>query len=266
MHRESWWRQLGQKLQPQDKVFFGIDGLEDTHHLYRRGTDFARVIRNLTALNSTGAHTVWSYLVFDHNQHQVEQARALSQEIGCGSFAVKSTSRFVDKTHNLVDTVPVQDRRDRVIYWLKPATDDRYVNSGYDVIKDIGDYAEYLKTNEIRCQAQHTGYVVVSAEGYVLPCGFLHDRFYGYEAESHPDRAKLFSLIDSAGGLDAINIAHHDLSDIINGSAFQRIKQSWTNADRLQRCAHQCGVEHRLFQHANRDLALTWTGKTLIDL
>lgn len=266
MHRESWWKKLGTMLRPIDKVFFGIDGLEDTHSLHRRGTSFTKVIRNLKALNSTGAQTVWSYLVFEHNQHQVEEAREMSKAIGCANFAVKSTSRFMDKTHKLVDQIPVQDRKDRVIYWIKPTTDSRYVNTGYDVIKSIPNYPEYLKTNEIRCQMKHTGLISISAEGYALPCGYLLDRFYGYEAESHPDRAKLLKLISDNGGFNAIDIVNHSLETIAAGPVFTAIEESWKNGSRLERCAHQCGTEHQLLQRANKDLARVWSGKTLNEI
>jgi len=266
MHRTEWWSKLATKLRSGDKVHFGIDGLEDTHHLHRRGTSFNKIIKNLKAFNNAGGISIWNYIVFKHNQHQVEQARELSKKIGCDLFAVKSTSRFVDKTHNLIEKLGVKDRTGQTVYWLEPANGANYVNQGYNVIKKINNYPEYLKTNPIHCQAKHTNYVTISAEGYVFPCGFLQDRMYGYEAESHSDRDKLLSMIDQSGGFDLINIDKTDLHEIVNGILFQSITNSWNNSDRLQRCAHQCGIEHRLFQHANKDLEKIWVGKTLFDI
>lgn len=265
----DWWQALARVLGDSGKVYFGLDGLEDTHHLHRRNTNFQRIMRNLKAFNSAGGHSVWSFLVFRHNQHQIESARALSQQMGCKEFAVKSTSRFVDKRHELQDRTPVLDLNDRLEYWLEPTDLDVYRNYGLDRIRDLelqGGYSRYLETNTIKCHAKHTGMVVISAEGFVLPCGFLHDRFYGHEPESHPDRQRLFDLIDRHGGLDSISIYHHDIATIVDGAVFQAIQNSWRDRGRLQRCAHQCGVNNSLLFDANRDLAKTWQGRKIFDI
>jgi MoaA/NifB/PqqE/SkfB family radical SAM enzyme len=109
--------------------------------------------------------------------------------------------------------------------------------------------------------AKNSGSVYISAEGYVLPCGFLHDRFYGAESEQHTDRKKLFEMIQSAGGLDAIDIKNHDIIDIVQNSFFAEIENSWNRPDKLERCANQCGNESNLVYNANRELAKIWSGE-----
>ena len=265
----EWWGDLADVLQDSGKVYFGIDGLDDTHHLHRRRTNFHRIIRNLKAFNTAGGHSVWSFIIFRHNQHQVESARALSQDLGCQDFAVKSTSRFVDKKHQLQTRTPVMDLNDRIEYWLEPTDHPAYINQGFNDVLAISQqvgYDRYLKHNKIRCQAQHTGLIVISAEGYVLPCGFLHDRFYGAESESHPDRQKLLDLINSTGGLNTISIYHRDINEIILGPTFQAIAESWTDHRRLQRCAHQCDKDSRLIFDANRELSKSWQGRKIFDI
>lgn len=241
----QWWQELATTLRPTDTVFFGIDGLEDTNHLYRIGTDFNKIINNATSFIQKGGNAVWSFIAFDHNEHQVEEAKRLSVDLGFKGFVVKFTSRFVDKTHKKIDASPVYDKTDKIIRWLKPAKDKRYLNKGYDAYDDIvqqfGDYDTYLKNTNISCMAQKTGLVCVSAEGYVLPCGWLLDRFYGYEPESHPDRSRLFDMIERSGGFGAIDLNYTPFVDIVNGQTFDAIKNSWTGCDRLDRCAHQCG-------------------------
>ncbi len=41
---ENWWRILGETFGERGNVKFGIDGLEDTHAIYRRKTDFNKYI------------------------------------------------------------------------------------------------------------------------------------------------------------------------------------------------------------------------------
>jgi MoaA/NifB/PqqE/SkfB family radical SAM enzyme len=266
----DWWKKLAGILKDRGIVYFGIDGLEDTHHLHRRNTNFSRIIRNLKAFNDAGGRSIWNFIIFRHNQHQVEAARTLSQELGFETFVVKSTSRFIDKRHELCERTPVVDSDNNIEYWLEPTDLENYRNGGIDQIRNInqqnGGYREYLKTNPIHCLAKHTGLIAISAEGYVLPCGFLQDRFYGYEVETHFDRGRLFDLIDANGGLDSINIYKNDINSIFKGSVFQAIQDSWNNSHRLERCAHQCGVNNRSLLDANRELAKSWQGRKIFDI
>jgi MoaA/NifB/PqqE/SkfB family radical SAM enzyme len=266
----EWWRDLASILGDRGKVYFGIDGLKDTHHLHRRNTNFDRIMRNLRAFNEAGGRSVWSFIIFRHNQHQVEAARQMSQDLGCEHFAVKSTSRFIDKRHELKDRTPVLDTNGNVEYWLEPTDREEYQNNGIrhvrNIIEQNGDYHQHLLNNPIRCMAKHTGLVVISAEGYALPCGFLHDRFYGHEPETHPDRERLFLIIRNNGGFDSISIHHHDIDTIVKGPVFQAIQMSWNDDRRLQRCANQCGVGNDLLHDANRELSKAWQGRKIFDI
>ena len=92
---EDWFRELGRTFQGSlDYVVFSIDGLEDTNHIYRRNTNWSKIMRNARAYISTGASAHWDMLVFDHNKHQVELARQLALEMGFTWFRSKITDRW----------------------------------------------------------------------------------------------------------------------------------------------------------------------------
>lgn len=253
----AWWSKLGNMLGNRGHVFFGLDGLEDTHSLHRIGTNFNKIIKNLKAFNQAGGKSTWSFLIFKHNQHQINEAELLSKECGCEHFAIKSTSRFVNKQHELINFTEVYNRKGYPIFKIYPTDHQDHVNQGYStyqsIINNYGTYKNYLDTVEISCQSKVFKTVSITAEGYVLPCGFLVDRFYGHEAENHSDREKLFNLINSNGGFDSIDIHKTDFHSIISGSVFAAIENSWTS-DRLGRCAHQCGVSSTLLAEANKHL------------
>jgi len=263
LRKPEWWKQLAEILSSRGKVYFGIDGLKDTHHLYRRRTSFKKIISNAQAFNQAGGTSVWSFLIFEHNQHQINQARELSKQYGFTDFAVKTTSRFLNKAHRLLDKQPVYNRNNKIVYWISPTTHDSYVNNGYSTIKNVdSDYLEYLKTVSISCVAKKIGLVTVSAEGFVVPCGWLQDRFYGYEVENvGTDRQQLFDTINKNGGMKSIDLNYTDFNDIINGPVFQAIEHSWKSANRLERCANQCGNHNNLTVSAIKDLQRTWDGK-----
>ncbi len=246
---KKWWQELAGILNPnKDRVVFGIDGLEDTNHLYRIGVNYSKVIKNLKAFNQAGGKSVWQFLVFKHNQHQVETAKKTSEELGCIEFGYKLTSRFVDKTHTFINKTPVMGDNGHPIYFLEPS-DGIYKNQGYDdipnIIKEFNGYENYLKNTKINCQAKKLQTVTISVEGDVFPCGWLADRMYGYEPESHPDHKKIKDLIDSIGGRENINLKYTSFESIIKGPWFQAIENSWST-NSIERCANQCGSKSRL--------------------
>lgn len=91
----DWFTELGIILKgPLDYVVFSIDGLNDTNHIYRRNTNFKKIIENARAYISTGASAHWDMLVFEHNQHQVEECKSLAHKLGFRWFRSKETDRW----------------------------------------------------------------------------------------------------------------------------------------------------------------------------
>ncbi|MFB8793762.1 MAG: hypothetical protein U7126_05920 [Microcoleus sp.] len=80
-----------------DRVIFSIDSLADTNSVYRNNTNWDRIMQSVNSFIQAGPKAVWHYLIFEHNQHQVELARALAEELGFVEFVPKATSRFVAK-------------------------------------------------------------------------------------------------------------------------------------------------------------------------
>ena len=76
---ENWWKKLAQQ---RVIVTFGLDGLKDTNHLYRRNVKWEKVMQNSKAFLSTGARAHWDMLIFDHNKHQVDQAKQTAKQMG----------------------------------------------------------------------------------------------------------------------------------------------------------------------------------------
>ena len=248
MRTTSWWAELATILTNDDKVTFGIDGLEDTNHLYRRGVNFKRLCENVQAFNLAGGRSAWQFIAFEHNQHQVNDAKQLSKELGFSDFYVKKTTRFLNKRHDLISELPVVDNKK--IYFIKPPSDNNLRNDGYDGFDKI-DY----KSVDIECMAKQVSMLYIAADGYVFPCGFLADRMYGFESENHSDYVRLHKLLEQAGGKDNANLYSTDLYNIINGDWFKAIEDSWHNEHRLERCAYMCKKDNTLVTDVNNFLA-----------
>ena len=90
----KWWFDLGGILSNKaDYCYFGIDGLADTNHIYRVNTDFKKIMKNAASFIKAGGQAHWEFLVFQHNEHQVEEARKLSKDMGFVKFSEKISRR-----------------------------------------------------------------------------------------------------------------------------------------------------------------------------
>lgn len=162
LHKEEYWRELATILPKMHNVHFGIDGFEDTHSLYRIGTDYNKVIRNMKAFIEAGGIVTWDFLRFKHNEHQVDAARALSKELGCKSFAIKDTSRFING-----EPFKVVDKTGSILYYLEPPSDSNvaYINQHI-----VDNYQDFLNV-DLDCFADSFKRVYIDASKRVFPCG-----------------------------------------------------------------------------------------------
>jgi MoaA/NifB/PqqE/SkfB family radical SAM enzyme len=244
---ESMYSALAQHV---DFLAFGIDGLEDTNHIYRRHVNWDRVIKNAQAFINAGGNAIWDYIVFEHNEHQVDTARELSKILGFQQFNVKQTSRFLRRDHKYSESLDVYNRSGTIDYTISIPKNVKYLNTDYQKLVSIDSLDQYVQSTAIDCNACRIKEVYIAANGFVFPCGWLHDRMYGTEVESHPDHLKLSQMIASAGGYKNTNIFHSSLSEILNGPWFDIIEQSWSD-NRLERCAIMCGSDINLIGNQN---------------
>ena len=91
MKNKEFWKELGKILSCEDKhiMTFSIDGLEDTNHLYRQYVNWPKLIENIESFISAGGIAHWDYLVFRHNELQVDEAKEFSKKLGFKYFSAK---------------------------------------------------------------------------------------------------------------------------------------------------------------------------------
>jgi MoaA/NifB/PqqE/SkfB family radical SAM enzyme len=93
-HRpQAWWERTCDILTDEDVITFSVDGLEDTNHIYRVNSRWQDV---LTAMRTCAARrrVDWKFIVFWHNEHQLEEARRLARELGVRHLTFKKSARF----------------------------------------------------------------------------------------------------------------------------------------------------------------------------
>ena len=104
---ESFWNELGElskELNNRLTVIFGIDGDEETNHLYRRNVDWKTLQRNWRAYISAGGRAAWQFIVFKWNQHQIDDIKKLSESEGFVRFGIIESFRN-DDANNEIDEI-----------------------------------------------------------------------------------------------------------------------------------------------------------------
>lgn len=231
--RHFWTRLAKAKSQ----VSFCLDGLEDTHHLYRQNTTWKTIIKNAKTFIDAGGIATWKFIVFDHNRHQLEQCKQLSTELGFINFDVVNSDRTVapvfNKTGNLTHTLGnYTGEKDFKILFHKKKTD-------LILLEDITPGKK--PKSKITCETQTRKSIYISATGEVSPCcwtGF-YPHTYGAGQYHQAVNAQLIPLIVKNNALN------YTLEECINW--FSNITTRWNSntyeTGRLVVCDDNCGSE-----------------------
>jgi len=255
----SWWSCLAEMLGPRGRVVFAIDGLQDTLGTYRRNVSFDKVIANASAFIAAGGRAEWDFLVFEHNEHQVEQAQERAAALGFDRFNPKHSARFVKVLYEYVpeiragasvDRFPVCAPDGAVVGWLKPPSTS-HRNSAADRLGEqilaAGSPDPAWTATSISCQVLQNRSVFISAGGLVFPCCWTYVQAtvpLRGDAAAQSER-QMRELIAEHGGQSSLDLRHHSLGAIVAGDVFTAIERSWsapTPADgKLRVCARVCG-------------------------
>ena len=100
LRTESFWYKLGALLKgKKHHIEFCIDGLENTHSIYRVNTMYSKIIDNMKSFISGGGNAWWVMTAFEHNYEQKEKALEYAKELGCQNFNFrKSNSDVMENT------------------------------------------------------------------------------------------------------------------------------------------------------------------------
>ena len=242
---EEWWRQLAEVFGRMGAVIFSVDGLRDTNHLYRQGVVWDNVERNMRAFIDAGGRARWDYLIFEHNQHQVEEAEALAAEWGCEKFMKKKTGRFITQDSKKKESHQAVNRKGKQTQELKKP-DEKYLNKALSkqdvIINKYGTMDAYYDAAPIVCKVKKENSLFITAEGLALPCCWTAGRMYKWWHKD-PKVEQIWNFIPDKSVLDA----RKGLSKVFDSGIFEDIQNSWSKpscADgKLKVCSMKCGAE-----------------------
>lgn len=243
----DWWKKLGKVA---SRVVFGIDGLEDTNHIYRRGTKWDVIMRNAKAYIDAGGTAEWTFIVFRHNEHQIFEAQKIAEEMGFKKFNVKKTGRFFSNIKAKgKDAQEVLNEHGEPEYFIEKPLQEKYINPALkkedDLKSAVGDLKTYFGQTDVNCKVLNEGSLYLTAEGHLFPCCWTANQLYPWYYPKHG--SQIWTLINNLpNGLESLNAKTTSLEEIINGPFFKKeIPQNWEKRSlkegRLFVCGKTCG-------------------------
>jgi len=216
----EWWTKLG-NLSSELKnnninlnVVWGIDGLEDTNHIYRKGVKWNHLNGNYNAYNRAGGHSTWQFIVFEHNKHQLEVIKENYKNWGFNQIKIIYSNRKIQ---------PFFDEKETKKKYTQQKDNSKIKNASISqedtqkITKNDGIFCKALDNNSTLKKS-----IYVTAHGYVLPCCWMgtvpslkdNDRISNgkYEIKNH----SIYS--------------HPSMSSVLNDVFFDSLQNSWNNS------------------------------------
>tara|TARA_B110000977_G_C11090792_1_gene496810 strand:+ start:4893 stop:6152 length:1260 start_codon:yes stop_codon:yes gene_type:complete len=291
MRNPEFWSKMGKLFASKEKgpwswrITFSIDGLEDTNHLYRRNVVWDKLYANVKAYLETGAQAEWDFLIFKHNEHQLQEAKKLSTELGFYAFVPKKALGVDD--NGSLRRMPAVSREGELEYYIDAPIDPNNRNIEEPIGEEQTGYwnfdpAEYkslrknrqtphnyqdmvdnayaqlakedntqLDTANIKCKAKtrNSGIeIFVDNFGRVMPCCYAGTHLVG----THGDGQSLQLHHETQKyGWDNFNLELHSLKDIMLQGHLDRLyTDSWQkpscDVGKMAYCANICGTYSRV--------------------
>jgi len=184
---KKFWTKLGSY---GVSAFFGIDGIDQKSlEKYRIGSNFKKIQENWRAFIKAGGHATWQYIVFEHNEHLLEDAKRMADKEGFDNF--------------------------RVIYSHRSDNEESKTRK-----RD--------EEQEIVCKYGVQKRVFLSHTGTLLPCCFFNSEFLQVHSGGGNETRYTEKYLELGGPLES-NLKYTTPTEVIEGDMFKFIVDSWNN-------------------------------------
>ena len=183
---KSFWKKLGER---KISVFFGIDGIDqESLEKYRIGSNFKKVQENFRAFINAGGKATWQFIVFEHNEHLINDAKNMAKKEGFSDFRLIYSHRGENQESKKVKR-----------------------NEEQNIICKYGEQKR----------------IFISHTGVLLPCCFLNSEFLQSYAtnEHYTDFQHLFK---NTGDVLFNSLKYNEVNEIIEGELFSSVVNSWS--------------------------------------
>lgn len=165
----KWWRTLNNVLRTSDEIQFSIDGLPENFTKYRVNADWDSIQVGIEECVAGPATTIWKYIPFSFNEHDIAQTRELSQSLGIDKFRIYPSDRWlIDDPLRPSESQYTGRRDDLQQQYKKESTKDFEINP--------------------ECSDDKSHYI--GADGYYAPCCYSKNYEFYYKNSWWKNRDK----------------------------------------------------------------------------
>jgi len=230
-------------------VKFAVDGLEDTNHLYRRNVNWGKVWANMTAYSQAGGFGIWNFVIFKHNEHQIDQALKKAKELNF-NFFTKSAWRNSDPL--IIPTkLKTQEHKGRskpaekinILPVIEGSTLYTQKESTKDIEQKITKKNYKMVRNDLKnvCKWTAKTAIYIGSDNKVWPCCYFGN-------ETANEKSVIKNKIGNAFGNKWNDIKQKSIEEILSHEYFNIIlEESWQMDHPLHipTCYKYCGDNGR---------------------
>lgn len=274
LETEAWWMKLGKLSADTNRlqIWFCVDGYTETNHIYRVNTNFDIIQRSMAAYAAGGGSATWVYIIFDHNEHEVELAREHATRLG---FKFATRTGAGNSLTNWVSNIRKKDKTTREVT-VEQKVITTSSNKEHSRMAEIRELESFIKTtpvvqsipkqlqpqsvamrksvpimetpdyiskkksiiDSIKCKFYHEGEMFIASNQTLWPCCFLW-------SNSIRD-PKLFERKFATFDKNWNSLLHHSIEEIMQNPWFHEIlKDSWDplHPSHIPKCIQNCAYE-----------------------
>jgi len=162
--RNEFWKSLG-KL--GIIVEFCIDGLHDTHTLYRQNTSLTTILKNAEIFINAGGKAKCNTIDFEYNEVQRDKIKQIIKNIGFSGFNLIHNTRYDLNVYNKKgELINVIHNNENINY---PYSIEHRKNS--EVL--LEDIVIDKTPKKINCEIKQSKEIYISSVGDIYPCCYL---------------------------------------------------------------------------------------------
>lgn len=210
--------QLFKKKKQNYEMWWCIDGMEDTHQIYRRNVDWHKLVDNLNEFQVHGGRSLVVMTVFKHNEHQINEVENLCKKLGVQTFMIRPS----------YDEQPIPAKK----YGKHNST---FIENGSQkfprILYNRSDQVESLPrmskannsslTKNFPCPwLKEDQAVQISHDGNVWPCCFTAEPPYRFDLQD--------DVFKQGKGYNN-DINHHTFDEIFSGPLYSEMQNIWNN-------------------------------------
>lgn len=244
MRTEKFWNDLATSCRKfaNHVVVFAVDGLEDTHSIYRRKTNFNKIVDNIKAFTANKGRANVTMTQFEHNKHQVKEVEALAEE--CGAIMFNLRESHADKMHIELGA----DSYDIVSSDATEPYNKIFEASDNTSLSDTRDYNIMVEAKQFieergihpdsKCPWYMDRQVQIDPWGIVWPC--CHLSLFGLDIPEHDILKDADESLYRAR--DENNLHNDSLTSILQNEWWEETLSDAVEKAEWNQCRKTCGI------------------------